>query len=94
MQVCHHCDNKGCVRPDHFFLGTNADNARDAMHKQLTTWGERNAHAKLTDADVLVIRAISTSGVGKPEIQDRFGISRSHLNGLLRRAYWRNLPAA
>jgi hypothetical protein len=29
LHVLHHCDNPTCVRPDHLFLGTQADNNMD-----------------------------------------------------------------
>jgi HNH endonuclease len=36
--VCHTCDLRPCVNPDHFFLGTQVDNMRDASRKGGGRW--------------------------------------------------------
>lgn len=42
LLVLHHCDTPACVRPDHLYLGTPADNMRDRDARG------RNANANKT----------------------------------------------
>lgn len=57
--VLHTCDNPPCCNPAHLWLGTRADNVRDrdAKGRQAHVRGEHNGCAKLTNDQVLAIRA-------------------------------------
>lgn len=42
LNVCHKCDNPPCIRPDHFFLGTDTDNMQDATRKGRLPKGDQH----------------------------------------------------
>ena len=48
MYLCHHCDNPKCVRPDHIFVGTDADNKADMYAKGRHSHGETHWKSKVT----------------------------------------------
>lgn len=65
MVVCHKCDVRNCINPDHLFVGTQSDNMKDAsrkgritafMHPGSMVRGEAHKMARLTDAEAEEIR--------------------------------------
>jgi hypothetical protein len=76
--ICHHCDVRHCVRPDHLFLGNAKSNSEDACRK-----GKRAQ--KLTETQVREIRITPGTQEG---IALNFGVSRSMIALIRLRQRW------
>lgn len=85
--VCHACDVRLCVNPDHFWLGTRADNQADMATKGRAAKGVMNGQAKLTEFQVLEIR-IATGTLR--EIAAQYGISDGQVSNIKTRKLWRH----
>lgn len=101
--VCHHCDNPPCVRPDHLFLGTAADNTHDAQRKgRIPTnppvlkgrcQGERHAFAKATCEMVLSIRDDYAAGRGSlSQLALKYGLHFTTISKIVNRKNWKHVP--
>lgn len=95
--VCHSCNNKLCVNPDHLYLGNQSRNIKDAFKDGLCVGkkGETNPMAKLTEEQVKEIREkysyIVQYGRNKPRglptyksIGKEYGISEKQASDLLK----------
>lgn len=92
--VLHKCDNPACVRPDHLFLGTRADNAHDmfAKGRSYDRRGEGNPRSKLTEKDVIEIRELYDTGkFTQRQIGKMFGVSDVSISYIIIGKTWKNV---
>jgi hypothetical protein len=90
--VCHKCDHGLCVRWNHLFLGTYADNNADARRKDRHARGERQYNHKLTDALVQEIRRLHGEGLSYRKIAAKLKVVHaSTIGGVVEGAIWRHV---
>lgn len=80
LDVCHSCDNRKCINPEHLFLGTRKQNMEDALRKGRTARGFDLPHTKLSTEDREAIADLALSGLSYKEIGARFGVHRVSAN--------------
>jgi len=91
MEVCHHCDNPSCMRPDHLFLGTHSDNMQDMVRKgrKARNDGENNNNARLTWAQVQNIRErYACDDVTRADLAREYGVSWPTINAIVKHKKW------
>ncbi|MBK9496899.1 MAG: HNH endonuclease [Xanthomonadales bacterium] len=84
FHVLHKCDNKICIRPEHLFLGTDWDNVRDRVAKGRTAQGETHYRAKLTNAQIMSMRAMAKGGATQRKLAAKFDVTQSYVSRVIR----------
>lgn len=99
MFVCHSCDNPGCVRPDHLFLGSAKDNTQDMMgkgrHRAPSKGPNRPLRRmeatmrKLDEEQVATIRErFAAGGVSMRQLGREYGVTHESIRKIVRGITW------
>jgi hypothetical protein len=107
LYVLHRCDTPACVRPDHLWLGSKAENNSDRALKGRSATGERNGQhtkpgstargsqhgmAKLDEATVREIRSrYKPFVVTRAHLTREYGVSRSLIDQIIDRQIWKHV---
>jgi lambda repressor-like predicted transcriptional regulator len=84
MLVCHSCDNKRCINPEHLHLGTHKSNLQEAIDRGLCdpktrfhSYGESRYNSKLTEEVVKEIHSLIWKRGDCTKIAKRLGVDVS-----------------
>lgn len=93
LLVCHKCDNPQCVRPDHLFLGTHADNMSDMAVKGRHVSYNRGRpeliwSRKLSREKAAEIRARFSAGVSARELAKVYGVLPGQIRKVAKGDAW------
>lgn len=101
LLVRHSCDTPTCVQPGHLLTGTHADNLADMTERgrhargdvlSLLRQGTKHWNVRLTEPEVLAIRALSAEGTSSADLARRFNCTHENIRRIVTRRTWRHLP--
>jgi hypothetical protein len=92
LVVRHTCDNPTCCNyRKHLLVGTVQQNVRDAVERDLHPIGERQGCAKLTEAQVRVIRSMAFEIFSYDAVAQLLGCKLGTIFRVYRRKNWKHV---
>jgi hypothetical protein len=84
--LCHTCDNRKCVNPNHLFQGSPKVNSLDMVKKNRAG----RASSRLTKEDVIKIRNDYQNGKTSSEIASKYRLAKTTVCKILNGQTWKN----
>lgn len=92
--VLHTCDNPSCVNPEHLYLGTYKDNAKDRETRQRGNHPSGISHGRnvLLESQIYEIRdAFDTGNYSFRQLGKIYGIDGKSVADIVDRKNWKHL---
>jgi hypothetical protein len=98
MEICHKCNNRLCVNPNHLYAGTRRQNVADmiaagnfGLRTPSPKRGTDNYHAVLTEVEVLDIYERAWSGESQVQIAREYSVSKHTISAIKHGKSWQHL---
>ena len=96
LVVCHTCDNRSCVNPNHLFLGTQSINLQDMVAKGRQvlrdTAGEENGRAIINEDQVREIRKrYADGGISAKNLGKEYGLGETTTWHIIKKTSWKHV---
>lgn len=88
MYVCHKCDVRGCVNPDHLYAGTHEDNVKDIIdrgrHRSEKKIQDEMGRRKLSPDQIEKMVQDYKNGFTQQQLAKKYGLSQGTVSARLR----------
>jgi len=88
MVIRHKCDNPSCYKIEHLELGTRKQNTQDMLDRKRASVGSAHPISKLTEQDVLDIRA---SKLSCEKLARMYNCNSSNIHHIKTKKTWRHV---
>ena len=92
-QICHKCDNPGCVNPDHLFSGTLQDNMDDKVSKDRQSKGSKHGRSILTEENIdeIINNTLSGYFTSYKAIAKHYNVTSTNIHYIVNQETWKHV---
>jgi hypothetical protein len=90
--ICPNVPNTRCYNPEHLEVGTHKQNMQDMVLYGRSQTGSKNYHSKLTEDNVITIRAIRSMFL-LSELAEIFDVDQALISMIVNRKIWKHVQA-